>query len=410
MLPFNFYKKRQFQNVHSGTRSRRGEVANRRHTVSISRIGQLAPTPILRPRGRFEIASGGITLTIDWQAILADKEIEASAPCRLDVGGTLDLSTFHLPLRHLGPCTFNMAVDLRTRVRLSPHDKGMLKISSRGFDVLEVESHNAPFNHPLGLMIAVASYFQADGIHVQIDSASPPRSALGGSSVAAVALVWAFFKATLAPEKLETMRGTAALLAHAIEQSVAGVPCGLQDQLAAAFGGINAWYWQTDPAGPQFTRRDLLAKGACKDLSGSFLLAYCGAPHVSKDVNGTWVREFISGQRRRQWYEIVECSRRFIDAIENGQYDLAQEAMRRETQLRVEMTPHVLDDVGLRLVDAARKIGSAARFTGAGGGGCIWALAPSDQRKQLRRIWQEILDDHPRAQLLDSAVDATGVL
>jgi D-glycero-alpha-D-manno-heptose-7-phosphate kinase len=139
-------------------------------------------------------------------------------------------------------------------------------------------------------------------------------------------------------------------------------------------------------------------------------LAYCGAPHVSKDVNSTWVKEFISGRQRRQWYEIVECSRRFITAIENGQYDQAQEAMRRETQLRVEMTPQVLDDVGSRLVDAAREIGCAARFTGAGGGGCIWALAPSNQREQLRHIWQEILDDTPRAQLLDSSVDITGVL
>ncbi|MFW6364320.1 MAG: bifunctional hydroxymethylpyrimidine kinase/phosphomethylpyrimidine kinase, partial [Spirochaeta sp.] len=33
----------------------------------------------------------------------------------------------------------------------------------------------------------------------------------------------------------------------------------------------------------------------------------------------------------------------------------------------------VLDDIGAALVEAARKNGCGGRFTGAGGGGCLWA-------------------------------------
>ena len=51
------------------------------------------------------------------------------------------------------------------------------------------------FEHPMGLMFAIAAYFRAGGIHIQIESASPPRSALGGSSAAAVALVAALAEA-----------------------------------------------------------------------------------------------------------------------------------------------------------------------------------------------------------------------
>ena len=48
---------KQFQNVQSDSRSRRGKAANRRHTLRITRIGRRSPTRILRSRGRFEIAS-----------------------------------------------------------------------------------------------------------------------------------------------------------------------------------------------------------------------------------------------------------------------------------------------------------------------------------------------------------------
>jgi len=124
--------------------------------------------------------------------IFESKQIEVSAPCRIDMGGTLDISTFYYPLRYLNPCTFNIAIGLRTKVTLSPYERGMVKVSSRGFESVEYPIDEVPFNHPLGLMFAVAAYFRYEGVHIQIDSSSPPRSALGGSSVAAVALIAAF--------------------------------------------------------------------------------------------------------------------------------------------------------------------------------------------------------------------------
>ena len=48
--------------------------------------------------------------------------------------------------------------------------------------------------------------------------------------------------------------------------------------------------------------------------------------------------------------------------------------MNRETDVRRQMTPDVLNDIGKTLVELAKKNKCGARFTGAGGGGCIWAL------------------------------------
>lgn len=342
--------------------------------------------------------------------ILLRQPVDASAPCRIDMGGTLDLSTFYLALRHAQPCTFNLALDLRTQVRLTAHTQGRIKVSSTGFDTVEVDRRQMPFGPPLGLMLAVAASFNADGVHMEIESASPPRSALGGSSVAAVALIWAFSKALKQQGVPMPDRKAVALRAQAIEQSIAGVPCGLQDQLAAAFGGVNGWYWSVDFTGQDFSRRRLLEASAYGDFQRCILVAYCGVPHVSKDVNSTWVNQFVSGSSRKQWYRIVACSRQFIDAVDTGDYDLAVRVMNEETDIRRELTPDVLDDMGEALVATARTHGCGARFTGAGGGGCIWALGRREKIDALRPEWQRLLDKRQGAVFLNAGIAAAGVL
>jgi D-glycero-alpha-D-manno-heptose-7-phosphate kinase len=329
--------------------------------------------------------------------------ISASAPCRIDMGGTLDISTFYLPLQHIEPCTFNAALDLRTRVHLRPAARGRVRVTSRGFDPTEHGLDTVPFDSPLGLIFAVAAYFGVDGLHIEIDSASPPKSALGGSSVAAVALVAALSALTEPDAPLS--RDTAALLAHAIEAGVAGVPCGLQDQLAAAYGGVNAWHWKPG-RGLGFVREPL----APSVLASQFLVAYCGISHESKDINGTWVRQFLSGVQRRVWHRIIEETKHFVAALRRGDLAAACAAMNRETALRREMTPEVLNATGEKLVGAAVAQGCGARFTGAGGGGCLWTLGPKPSVDKLRPCWEKILSTVPGARLLDAGVDTRGLV
>jgi D-glycero-alpha-D-manno-heptose-7-phosphate kinase len=343
--------------------------------------------------------------------LLESAPIETSAPCRIDMGGTLDIPTFYYPLRHLDPCTFNIALGLRTRVRLQPYTKGVIKISSRGFKDAEYPADAAPFDHPLGLMFATATYFNAGGVHIDIESGSPPRSALGGSSVAAVALVAAL--ATVFQRGGESdnniNRRLIALLAYKLEETVAGVPCGSQDQLAAAYGGVHVWYWKDRPDRSHFKRIVAVKKEYHKELERRLLLAYCGKPHVSKDINGRWIQQFFAGKNRVVWKEIIDQTRQFAAALTDRNYSQAVVHMNRETALRRAMTPDVLDNVGVRLVESALQNGCGARFTGAGGGGCIWALGESENVDRLRPLWEESLSTRKEARLLDAKIDTAGV-
>ncbi len=342
--------------------------------------------------------------------LLDNDPIDASAPCRIDVGGTLDISSFHYPLRHLAPSTVNIALDRRTTASLRPTTDGRIHVSSAGFADAAFNPSEAPYDHPLGLMFAVADYFKASGVQIRIDSSSPPKSGLGGSSVAAVALIAAFSKALVARGKKGIARDRIVRLAHAIEQSVAGVPCGFQDQLAAAFGGVHAWTWPADPGLTPFVGKALLAGKALRRLNHHLLVAYLGVTHTSKDVNTTWVKQFIRADGRENWHAIVRLTHDFGGAIARGDMPAAAEAMNRETAIRKAMTPQVLDDMGDRLAAAAIEAGCGARFTGAGGGGCLWAIGPADAVTALKPIWAKMLSERPAAELLTCSVDANGVL
>jgi D-glycero-alpha-D-manno-heptose-7-phosphate kinase len=350
-------------------------------------------------------------VTNNLKEILEHKPIETSAPCRIDMGGTLDIPTFYYPLGHLNPCTFNIALGLRTRVRLLPYTKGLIKISSRGFKDAEFPADAAPFDHPLGLMFATAAYFKAQGIHIDIESGSPPRSALGGSSAAAVALVAALltlFERGSSDNNFN--RRLIALLAYKIEETTAGVPCGSQDQLAAAYGGVHVWYWQDRPGQSHYKRKVAVKKETHKELERRLLLAYSGNPHVSKDINGRWVQQFLAGKNRDRWREIIDQTHRFTAALADRNYRQAAEYMNRETAIRRELTPDVLDNVGEKLVETALQNGCGARFTGAGGGGCIWALGGIENIDRLRPLWEEFLSTRKEAGLLNVEIDTKGVV
>lgn len=340
---------------------------------------------------------------------LAQGAITASAPCRIDMGGTLDLPALHYALQHLRPCTFNVALDLRTRVTVSTFDAGWVKIVSKGFEPAVFKSEDLPLQHPLGLMFAIAAFFNLSGVQIEIVSASPPRSALGGSSVAAVALIAALAELGQRSGKKPLTPNQMVRLAHMIESNVAGVPCGFQDHLAAAFGGANLWYWHSLVDDRVFSAQPICAVESLPDLNQRFLIAYGGIPHASKDINSRWVSHFLSGRERQVWYDIIRLTQGFADALRTDDLEKAVDLVDQEVQLRRHMTPDVIDDLGQELVVTARNRHCGARFTGAGGGGCFWALGRPADIIGLRGLWQDILSRRDSAHLLAVDFDPQGV-
>lgn len=336
-----------------------------------------------------------------------EKEVAASAPCRVDLGGTLDLPLFYYGLGPEKACTFNMALNLRTQVRLRPFARGRVRVVSRGFPAAEFDCGQAPYTHPLGLVFAILDAFHARDLCVEIVSESPPRSALGGSSVMAVALV-ALLMRLRCPDLVKA--ADVALCARDLESSVAGVPCGMQDHLAAAFGGIHLWEWDGGNPRSLWRKKTLVQPKGYPGMASRMLVAYGGEPHDSLDVNGRWVRGFAEGKTRAAWEDIALLTRHFAGALETGDLETAVRCMEEELEIRLRLTPDVLDRAGLCLAAAARELGCGVRFAGAGGGGCLWALGTEEAVRALRTKWQGLMQDLPGACILDAAPEKDGIL
>ena len=158
-----------------------------------------------------------------------------------------------------------------------------------------------------------------------------------GSSVAAVALVGALARCREEAGGTGLTRDQIVRRAHLIEESVAGVPCGMQDHLAAAYGGLNTWRWLIAADGLAVERTPGLVDMAPAELAAHILVAYVGVPHVSYDVNGRWVRDFLSGAQRTRWVQIAACVRAFAAALNAGRWREAAACMNHETALRREI-------------------------------------------------------------------------
>ena len=122
------------------------------------------------------------------------------------------------------------------------------------------------------------------------------------------------------------------------------------------------------------------------------------------------MKQFLSGINRDLWADIITCTHQFAEALAGQNYKQAAAHMNRETGIRRKMTPGVLDKVGKRLTRVAQQNDCGARFTGAGGGGCLWAVGETESIDRLRPLWQESLSSQKEACLLDVGIDSKGVI
>jgi len=342
--------------------------------------------------------------------ILEDDPVTASAPCRIDSGGTWDIKALALPLELIEPVTINIALNLRTRVTLSPFKDGWVRISSEGVSKGEQYPHeNLPFNTPLGLYFAAISHFGFHGLQVNISSDSPVKSALGGSSTALIALIKALSKVSSILGK-KPLKGRELLrLGYHLEDGISGGNCGMQDQAAAVYGGVNLWRWRYGGKNSLFQRELLLDINGQKELSERTLVAYSGKSHVSARINRLWIHDFLSGKTRAGWMKANDIVNGLAGAMKHKQWRKAASFLKDETAIRKEITPNAFIPITEKLIRQAEKAGCGARFAGAGAGGSIWALGEIDRIRNLSGIWEKTLSPIRGAKILDCAVDPLGV-
>lgn len=336
-------------------------------------------------------------------------EIESSAPCRLDVGGTWDLKCFAMPYASLNPATTNIAISARTGIRLKAYKPGYVRILD------EFHRETFPADAPdmtghFGLMFAIAAYFALAGVEIEISYGCPPRSGVGGSGTLSVALAGALACAReriggerVSPEEIVE-------IVYNIEDGLRFSYTGLQDQCAAAFGGVNTWRWTYGRPGGKFRRAAILTPDRYAALDDRLLIAYIGKPHDSNDVNSRQVEDFLAGRHRNRWFRVNEIAAEFAGALKRADWEAAGRLMDEETAIRCAIVPARMTVLGEKLQAVCTEFGAGFATAGSGNGGCVWALAPqADIVPELSTAWREILSAVPTARILPTTVDAAGL-
>lgn len=325
--------------------------------------------------------------------LTAGRRIVATAPVRVaDVGGWTD-TWFGSPGRvchvAVGPGVevAATAVDRAPGgpVRLIAPDIGVDElVGPGGHPEAPTWATPAPGAHPL-LEHAVAAVLEgADlpddlGIEVRISSHVPPGASLGTSAAVLVALLGALdalLGGTRFPEEL-------AVLAHQVETQRAGREAGVQDQWAAALGGVGLLAVGPYPE----VRHEAIAipPRAAAELDARLVTVVFGA-HDSSAVHGQVINAMVGcggaehDRARRSLRRLSALAGDAAAALADGALDQWAEVLVASTEAQRELHPGLVGPVHQAAIEVARAHGATGwKVNGAGGdGGSLTLLAGPD--------------------------------
>ncbi len=326
--------------------------------------------------------------------------ITASAPTRIDLaGGTFDI--WPLYLFHDRAQTINAALSLRaTGVLQSRTDRRIILRSEDTGDVVEAASVGDLDLDRLPLVARLVHLFldgTDTGIEVTTRSDSPVGAGIAGSSAMNVALTGglaAFAGRTLSDDELLT-------IAMNVEAQVIRVPTGAQDYRPALYGGVSAV--ELTATG---IRRVALPVEA-DALASRIVVAYTGASRNSGINNWDVMKRRIDGDPAviAAFEGIRDAAVGMRDALTAGDWNAAGRHLADEWACRTTLAPGVTTPDINALLAAAKAAGAlSGKVCGAGGGGCLFCLVPSDRKAAVAEALRV-----GGARVLDCTIEADGL-
>ncbi len=267
---------------------------------------------------------------------------------------------------------FNIAVSPRVEVQVAVHpvraDQARVVIHPANFgEAFEVRNSTAPWGpHPL-LAAAVASMKvpREFRLEITIHSDAPPGAGTGTSAAVAVALIGALD--ALTPGRL-TPHEVAAAARH-VETGMLGRQCGIQDQIASAYGGVN---FIEMSAYPNATVTPVAAaERTWWELERRLLLIYLGQAHDSSALHEAVIRSLENaGPDSPAIVELRSKAPRSRDALIRGDFEELGRVMIESTEAQGRLHSALVGTEACRVIEIAKELGAIGwKVNGAGGEG-----------------------------------------
>ena len=242
-------------------------------------------------------------------------------------------------------------------------------------------------------------------LEIDIYSEAPHGASTGTSAAACVALAAALDALTpgrRTPHEL-------AYAAHAVETEKLGQQSGIQDQLAAAYGGIN--YIEMD-AYPAATVEQLaLPSATLLELERRLLLVYLGRPHRSSAVHEMVIRGLeAAGPAGRQLEPLRQTAAASRAALLAGDFAAFGAAMQQNTEAQRALHPALVSEGAQVIIEMARRHGALGwKVNGAGGDGGSVVILAGPGRAEARALRAAILAADSDWRLIPLTLSPTGV-
>ena len=221
------------------------------------------------------------------------------------------------------------------------------------------------------------NYFKiTKGLEIHHDGDLPARSGLGSSSSFTVGLV----NALNALKGVQSSKRDLANSAIHIEQDLINECVGSQDQISAAYGGMNEIIFNQDES---FSVNSMILNQDRKnELNDHLMLFYTGISRFSSDISKGQVSNMKNCTS--QMYDLYSMVDEGISILENSNTSLDEfgKLLHESWEIKKSLSDKVTNLLINEAYEAARSAGAlGGKVLGAGGGGfVIFFVKPKDQK------------------------------
>lgn len=333
--------------------------------------------------------------------------IHAAAPIRIcDCGGWTD--TWFAG----SGCVFNIGVEPSARViidvRPASKQEHRIQLHVEDFDdhYSVPDGMEAWNRHPLlEAAISMMGVPHDVAVEITIRCAMPAGASTGTSAAVTVALIAALN--ALSGNTLS--RQQIARAAHAVEVEKLGLQSGIQDQLCAAFGGVNFITIRRYPEA-EVTQLPMSSKFAA-ELESRLKLVYLGIPHRSSDVHQRVIDDCVAGGSAAKTLELLRrAAVAACDAVLAEDLSSLGEAMIANTHAQAELHPSLICNDALRIIEIAHQHDCVGwKVNGAGGEGGSLTLLRGNTSSPDDDLAKDIAGELPGARLIQTTLQRQGV-
>ena len=248
----------------------------------------------------------------------------------------------------------------------------------------KIERFNSPeeLSHPM--VREIYHFLHEDRLQIGYDSDLPARSGIGSSSSFAVGLLNA----------IHTHRGkfcnayTLAKEAITVERDLCKEYGGIQDQIAAAYGGFN----RIDFDKNGFYVKPLnVAYDRLEQLNGRLMLFFSGLSRIAGDISRQQSDNLNKNITTLSNMKFLTDEAEKI-LLSDESLDHFGELLDVTWQLKTKLADNISNDEVMAMYETAKRSGAiGGKLLGAGGGGFMLFYVPEDRQQEVREALKDYM-------------------